>query len=307
MHNYFAAASFRLPFWEKTRMHQSDIMENKNLSLKYWIKRLKEDKALKERVYRIIFKADTPAGKRFDIALLIVICFSILLIFAESVFRFEAIWGSTFYVLEWLITVLFTIEYAARLYAVNDKKKYALSFFGIIDALAILPFYLEIILPSFHFLAVIRVLRLLRVFRILHLVRFLVEGDALLISIWRSRRKIMLFLLFEFMLSMILGSVMYIAESPKNPGFNNIPQAIYWAIVTLTTVGYGDVSPITAIGKMIASITMMLGYAIIAVPTGIVTSQIVRSKYESARKCAHCKSRILDEEALYCKYCGSEL
>lgn len=266
------------------------------------------DQKLKDKLYHVIFESETTAGKIFDIGLLTCICASVLLIILESVYRLKVHYGHIFYTIEWVVIILFSIEYCARLYCVKNKSKYIFSFYGVIDLLAILPFYLAIAFPVLHFLSIVRILRLLRIFRIFKLVRFLEAGDMLVLSIWKSRRKIALFLFFVLILNVILGSIMYVIESPHNQGFNNIPQSIYWAIVTLTTVGYGDVSPITNIGKMLASVIMMLGYAIIAVPTGIVTAQIINAnKNETTRRCKHCLKQGHDSDAVYCKYCGYKL
>ncbi|WP_428667235.1 ion transporter [Runella sp.] len=265
-------------------------------------------KQFRKWLYHTIFEAETIEGKLFDITLLSLILLSFALVMLESIRLIYALYGSTFYTVEWILTILFTIEYALRLYCVPNKRKFVFSFYGIIDFLSVFPFYLALLFPALHFLGVLRVFRLLRIFRIFNLVHFLEEGNVLMESLWKSRRKIIIFLFFVLLLTVILGSVMYVIENEKNEAFSSIPQSIYWAIVTLTTVGYGDISPITTIGKMFASLIMILGYAIIAVPTGIVTANVINaSRAETTRTCPNCLRQGHDSDAVFCKYCAYEL
>lgn len=265
-------------------------------------------KQFRKWLYHTIFEAETIEGKLFDISLLSLILLSSALVMLESVRSINNLHGQTFYTVEWILTVLFTFEYALRLYCVPNRKKFVVSFYGIIDFLSVFPFYLALLIPDLHFLGVIRVLRLLRIFRIFNLIHFLEEGNVLMESLWKSRRKITLFLFFVLLLTVILGSVMYVIENEQNEAFSSIPQSIYWAIVTLTTVGYGDIAPITTLGKMVASLIMIFGYAIIAVPTGIVTANVINvSRLETTRTCPNCLRQGHDSDAVFCKYCSNEL
>lgn len=265
-------------------------------------------KQFKKWLYHTIFEAETIEGKIFDISLLIFILLSFALVMLESIRSIHTRYGTTFYTVEWVFTILFTIEYLLRLYCVPNRKKFAVSFYGIIDFLSVFPFYLALLFPALHFLGAVRVLRLLRIFRIFNLVHFLEEGNVLMESLWKSRRKITLFLFFVLLLTIILGSVMYVIENEQNEAFSSIPQSIYWAIVTMTTVGYGDIAPITTIGKMVASLIMIFGYAIIAVPTGIVTANVINaSRAETTRTCPNCLRQGHDSDAVFCKYCAHKL
>ena len=230
---------------------------------------------LRERIYTIIFETDTPAGKAFDVGLIVCILFSVLLVMLDSIPEINANWGAWLFAGEWLITVLFTLEYLLRLYVVSHPRRYALSFFGLVDLLAILPTYISIFLPGLHILTTVRILRLLRIFRVLKLVQFMGEGSHLWQALTRSRHKITVFLTTVFTVVVTVGSMMYLIEGPEN-GFTTIPKSIYWAIVTMTTVGYGDIAPKTSLGQIVASLLMVVGYGIIAVPTGIVTSEMIR-------------------------------
>ncbi len=266
--------------------------------------------AMRERWHEIIFEADTPLGKLFDIVLLIFILASVFVVMMETVGDYSVRYRTLFFILEWTFTIFFTIEYFLRLYVVHKKRKYALSFFGIIDLLAILPTYISLFIVGTQSLVVIRALRLLRVFRIFKLANFLSESRFLIDSLKRSRAKIAVFLFFIVLMVCILGSVMYLIEGGVNPEqFDSIPRAIYWAIVTLTTVGYGDISPSTPLGQFIAAIIMILGYAVIAVPTGIITAEAVKtdSISLSTQVCRYCAKEGHDEDAEYCKYCGENL
>lgn len=234
-------------------------------------------KPLKQTLYDIIFEADTPAGKAFDVALLGFILLSVLIFCLDTVPSLYALYSDLFIWLEWVITLLFTVEYGLRLYCAPSAFRYATSFFGLVDLLSILPTYLGLLIPGVQTLAVLRGLRLLRVFRILKLVRFLDEATVLTSALKASLRKIIVFLMAVTCLVIPLGTLMYLIEGPEH-GFTSIPESIYWAIVTLTTVGYGDISPETPLGKGVACVIMILGYGIIAVPTGIVSAELTEAK-----------------------------
>jgi voltage-gated potassium channel len=267
----------------------------------------------RERLHEIIFEADTPAGRTFDIILLVLILLSIITVMLESSERWASRYGDIFTYLEWSFTILFTIEYFLRIYSVYRPRQYMTSFFGIIDLLAILPTYISYFFAGTQYLLVVRGLRLLRVFRIFKLGHFLKEGEIIMDALRASRAKIIVFLFFVSVLVIIIGSVMYLVEGTvNNPGFSSIPRAIYWAIVTLTTVGYGDITPQTDVGQFLSAIVMILGYAIIAVPTGIVTGEMIRKAGQSAeplttQACRFCGREGHDSNALYCKYCGERL
>ena len=259
-------------------------------------------------LHEIIFEADTHSGKIFDIILIIIILLSVLTVMLDSVKEINLDHGDLLYTLEWIFTIFFSIEYIFRLISVGRPLQYAKSFFGIIDLLAILPTYFSLIFPGSQYFIVIRILRLLRIFRILKLVQFLKEAQLLVKALRSSGRKVAVFLFTVLLLVVIFGSLMYVIEGEEN-GFINIPTSIYWAIVTLTTVGYGDVSPQTGLGQTIASIIMILGYSIIAVPTGIVSVEMAQA-YKvstSTQACPQCSYEGHDEDAKYCKDCGAKL
>ncbi len=264
---------------------------------------------LKEKLYIIIFEADTFWGKTFDIALLIAILLSIVTVSLESVQSLSNAYQTYFDVLEWGLTILFTLEYMLRLWITPKKRKYVFSFFGIIDLLSTLPTYLGLFLTGAHSLIVLRSFRLLRIFRIFKLARFVGEASQLRQALKASRPKITIFITAVSIIVVIMGTIMYLVEGGEN-GFTSIPRSIYWAIVTLTTVGYGDIAPVTVMGQSIAALIMILGYAIIAVPTGIVTAEIGKSMYQSnvgnSKKCENCAHLETDFNANYCKNCGSE-
>ncbi len=262
----------------------------------------------RNRMHEIIFEADTPAGRWFDILLIASILTSVVVVMLDSVSQIKLKHGELLIGLEWFFTILFTIEYFFRLVSVSRAIKYATSFYGIIDLLAILPTYLSIFFPASRFLTVIRILRILRIFRILKLVQYLHEANVLFQALRASRRKIVVFLFVVLSLVVILGSFMYVIEGEKN-GFTSIPRSIYWAIVTLTTVGYGDISPQTGLGQALAALIMILGYSIIAVPTGVVTVEISRVKKTeiSTQVCPQCSREGHDIDAVYCKFCGAKL
>ena len=261
---------------------------------------------LRNRLHEVIFEADTPAGKLFDVSLILCIAISVTVVMLDSVASLQIQYGKIFLLLEWGFTLLFTIEYFLRLSCIGRPSKYAKSFYGVIDLLSILPSYISLLLPSGKFLLVIRILRLLRIFRVLKLVQYVGESNNLQRALWASRRKIAVFLLSVFLLMIIFGSVMYIVEGPEN-GFTSIPRSVYWAVVTMTTVGYGDISPQTNTGQVIASFIMILGYGIIAIPTGIVTSELTFNKQISTQACPECGQDGHDTNARNCKFCGSVL
>lgn len=262
------------------------------------------------RLHEIIFEADTRAGRLFDLALIWLILLSVATVILESVREVRQQYGPLLYALEWLFTLLFTLEYLLRLLSVRRPLRYATSFFGVVDLLAIIPTYLSIILPGSQYLLVIRILRLLRVFRLLKLSEYVTEADTLRRALRASRRKISVFLSAVMLLVIIIGALMYVLEGEEH-GFTSIPISVYWAIVTLTTVGYGDLSPRTPLGQILASVVMIIGYGIIAVPTGIVSVELahaVRDQQQvSTRSCPECSAEGHDPDALCCKYCGATL
>ena len=263
----------------------------------------------RSKLHEVIFEADTPAGKAFDVALLVAILASVLVVVLESVPSVRSNHGRKLWAVEWVFTILFTVEYLLRLLAVRQPARYVRSFFGIVDLLAVLPTYLSVLLPGAQAFLVVRALRLLRVFRILKLGEFLGEARLLTLALKASVRKILVFLTVVLVLVLIIGSVMYLVETPES-GFTSIPQSIYWAIVTLTTVGYGDIAPQTVLGRILASLVMILGYGLIAVPTGIVTvelSQAGRTKVVSTQACPSCGLQGHDPDARHCKHCGASL
>ncbi len=262
---------------------------------------------LRKKVHEIIFEADTYYGKLFDIALLVLILISVFVVMLESVPSIRQNVGLWLKTIEWIITILFTIEYALRIYSIQKKFSYIFSFYGIIDLLAILPTYLGLVLAGSHYLMTIRILRLLRIFRVLKLVHFIGASRYLIISLKGSLYKIAVFLGAVLTIVIIAGSLMYMIEGPEH-GFISIPKSIYWAIVTLTTVGYGDVTPQTVLGQTISSIIMILGYSIIAVPTGIVTAEMTRKKIDlNTQVCPNCGFDQHRDEAQFCQQCGCSL
>jgi len=266
-------------------------------------------KTFKERLSEIIFEADTPAGKNFDIALLIFILISIALVMLESIPSVNRQYGTELRIAEWGITLIFSLEYLLRLWVVRKPIKYARSFFGIIDFLSVIPSYLTLFITGTHSLIVLRALRLLRVFRILKLTRYTSASKIILQALIASRTKISVFLFSVLILVINLGTIMYMLEGGANSGFTSIPRSIYWAIVTLTTVGYGDISPVTPAGQFLAGFVMILGYSIIAVPTGIVTVEFNRLEKaaQNTQICPNCLFEHHDDDAIYCKHCGTRL
>ncbi len=260
------------------------------------------------KLHEIIFEADTAAGKLFDVVLIIAILISVVIVMLDSVSGFQRKHGAFLRYAEWVFTILFTIEYVLRLLSVSQPFSYARSFYGVIDLLAIIPTYLSVIVPGSQYLLVIRMLRILRVFRVLKLVQYLSEANMLMRALRASRHKIFIFLYTVLIIVVIVGSLMYWIEGEAN-GFTSIPRSIYWAIVTLTTVGYGNIAPQTDIGQFLAAMVMIMGYGIIAVPTGIVTSELTRvsPKAISTQSCPSCSAEGHDVDAEYCKYCGEKL
>lgn len=259
-------------------------------------------------LYKVIFETDTTAGKAFDVVLIASIILSVITVILESVQSIRSEFGNTLYAVEWFFTILFSIEYILRLFSAKQTMSYGTSFFGIVDLMAVIPTYMSTLIPGSQSLLNIRILRLLRIFRVFKLTAYLSEARVITDALRASRRKISVFLLSVATIVVIIGSLMYIIEGEKN-GFTNIPTGIYWAIVTLTTVGYGDLSPQTPLGKALASLVMIIGYGIIAVPTGIVTVEISRASRGSAsiRTCPACNTSGHDANALYCKFCGAHL
>lgn len=261
----------------------------------------------KQKLYEIIFEADTPAGKLFDVVLLIVILLSVILVMLESVPSIAANNLHTLHILEWIITIIFTIEYFLRILIIKKPVRYIFSFYGIIDFLSVLPTYLSLILVGYQSLIVIRMLRLLRIFRILKLTRYTSASRTLSRAMWASREKIGVFIFLVIILVVIIGTIMYLVEGDSH-GFSSIPRSIYWAVVTLTTVGYGDISPETTFGQFLASIVMIMGYAIIAVPTGIVTSELMKpASKQNTQVCHNCLCETHDDDAVFCKKCGAKI
>jgi len=280
--------------------------------------RIKPEKGWRNKVHEVIYEADTPMGKWFDIILFILIIISVLLVMLESVKWIDATYHRTLLVLEWVVTIFFTIEYIARIITIKKPWKYIFSFYGIIDFVSTIPLYLSYIFVGSQALLAIRSLRLLRIFRILKLVQFLGEASHLKKALKASRAKITVFLFAVLIVSVILGTVMFMIEG-EEAGFTSIPTSIYWTIVTLTTVGYGDIAPITPQGQLIATMIMLLGYGIIAVPTGIVTAEMgkqVKGKKDSdddqyvhvnTQACTTCSKEGHRDDATHCYNCGSKL
>ena len=273
------------------------------------IKELLHNQALKKKLYIIIFESNTKAGKAFDVALLWAIVASIALVVIESMQGITPFWKEVFTVLEYVFTFFFTIEYVCRIYCAKQPIKYVLSFYGIIDLLSTLPLYLGWIIGRARYLMILRTFRLMRVFRVFKLFSFLEEGDNLMKSMLLSSRKIFVFFLFVAIMTLALGSLMYMVEG-NVPGteFKDIPTSIYWAIVTMTTVGYGDIAPVTGVGRFLSAIIMLMGYTIMAVPTGIVSAQFIhdhQKKNKNHAKCPECGCPLPDN-AHYCPHCGKE-
>ena len=275
------------------------------MSVKY------NERKWKEKLHEIIYEADTPAGKLFDIILLIVILLSVVLVMLESIGSIESKYANILDILEWVITILFSVEYIARIISVKSPKSYVFSFYGIIDFLSIIPKYISLFILGTNSLLALRALRLLRVFRILKLTRFIGESANFGKALKRSRAKIAVFITFVIVLCIILGTIMYLVENEHDSGFTSIPRSVYWAIVTLTTVGYGDIAPITSLGQFIASMIMILGYGIIAIPTGIVTSEMTKNEKDlipnNTQNCTNCSEDYHQDNAKFCHKCGNNI
>ena len=264
--------------------------------------------AWRARLHEVIFEADTPAGKAFDVILLVAILLSVLAVMLESVAAVRELCGPQIRLIEWIITAFFSVEYVLRLLAVRRPAQYAASFFGLVDLLAILPSYLSLLVPGAHSLLAIRTLRLLRIFRVFKLARYVGEGQVLVAALRASRPKIIVFLWGVLTIVVIVGSLMYLIEGDAN-GFTSIPRSIYWAVVTLTTVGYGDIAPQTVLGQILASLLMITGYGIIAIPTGIVSVELAGAQRQavSTQACPSCSAEGHDLDARYCRRCGAGL
>ena len=259
-------------------------------------------------LHEVIFEADTPAGKAFDVALLVAICASIVTVSLESDATLSKAYGRQLVIAEWIFTLLFSVEYVLRLLCVKRPLAYARSFYGVVDLLAILPTYASLLFPGAQSLLVIRTLRLLRVFRVFKLAHYLTEAEVLTHALRQSGRKILLFLGTVLTIVTIMGALMYLVEGPEH-GYTSIPTGVYWAVVTVTTVGYGDVSPATPAGRFLAAMLMLLGYGILAVPTGIFSAELIRAnrKPVSTQACLSCSAEGHDVDAVHCKYCGEHL
>ena len=263
---------------------------------------------MRARLHQIVFEADTPEGRLFDLLLLLAIVSSVVVVLLESVASVRARVGPTLRALEWGFTILFTIEYLLRLFSVRRPLRYAGSLFGLIDLIAILPTYLSLLLPGAQNLLVVRLLRLLRIFRVLKLAEYLQESRLLVRALKASWRKIFVFLLTVMTIVVVVGTLMYVIEGERH-GFTNIPISIYWAVVTLTTVGYGDLAPATTMGRALSVLLMLTGYGIIAVPTGIVTAELTRvtARPISTQACPACGAEGHESDAVYCRRCGTRL
>ncbi len=268
---------------------------------------------LQQAIYEVIFGYESRAGRWFDIALIVIILSSVTAVLADSVDSIHSNYGVLIYRLEWAFTLIFTLEYFLRIYSTPNKRAYLFSFYGIIDLFSILPTYLAFLFPSAAYLLVIRIMRVLRIFRILKLFRYIGEANLLYAALLQARRKIIVFLFSVLVLIIIFGALMFVIEGPEN-GFTNIPVSIYWAIVTITTVGYGDIAPQTSLGQFVAAFAMICGYAIIAVPTGIIGAELMQQVQRSNQRnnsvssiCSGCKNANHDLDARFCKYCGQKV
>lgn len=265
--------------------------------------------SLKHKLHEIIFEADTPRGKLFDLVILFLIILSVVAVMLETVPSIEANYDHTFKVIEWIVTFLFTIEYGLRIYSVKKPFKYVTSFFGIIDLLAILPTYLSIFLPGSQILSIVRAFRLLRVFKVLEMSSFTYQSKIILLAMRSSMIKISVFIFFIVIMVTIFGTIIFFVEGDANPKIDSIPRSVYYSITTLSTVGYGDISPITPLGQFLSSLLMILGYGVIAVPTGIVTSEIISKSrgQTTTQACETCSREGHAHDAIYCKFCGDKL
>lgn len=277
-------------------------------TLKNKIQSFLHNNFLKEKLNSIIFGSDTPAGKMFDVVLFVTILLSVAIIILESMNFFPDSMRTVLRVLEWIFTAIFTFEYLARIYCMDHPRTYIFSFWGVIDLLATLPSYLGIFFAGAQSLLAIRIFRLLRIFRIFKLFSFLNEGNLLLQSLKQSKHKIIIFFLFAVILVVSIGTIMYIVENGKNPnGFEDIPNSIYWAIVTMTTVGYGDIAPCTSVGRFLSAIIMLIGYTVLAVPTGIFSVSLINEdKKRRIKTCPHCHEHTKNDDSKYCSHCGKK-
>ena len=282
---------------------------NTYMKLKERIRDFLHDEKLKRKLYVIIFESDTPAGKLFDVVLIGCILVSVLLVIIESLKSIPSYLTTPFVIMEYLFTAFFTFEYLTRIYCSPRPRKYIFSFFGIVDLLATLPLYIGLLFPGARYLLIIRAFRLIRVFRVFKLFNFLNEGERLLTALRESSKKIAVFFLFVVILVTSIGTLMYMIEGTQpDSQFNNIPNSIYWAIVTMTTVGYGDITPVTGFGKFLSACVMLIGYTIIAVPTGIVSASMMKDyKRRRDKEYPHCHRSGHEDNAGFCKYCGSSL
>ena len=264
---------------------------------------------LRDKLRIIIFEADTKAGRRFDVTLIGMILLSVLTVMLDSVPQINAKYGQQLYYAEWFFTVLFTVEYTVRLWCIEHSWGYAKSFYGVVDLLSVLPTYLSLWFPGAQFFLAVRILRVLRVFRVLRMVRYVGEAELIAQALAASRRKIIVFVVSVLALMVIFGALMYVVEGGTNPAFASIPHSIYWAVTTMTTVGYGDITPTTPLGQSLASFIMIMGYGIIAVPTGIVTLELNEANRRQAntRTCSDCSAEGHSREASYCWRCGAPL
>lgn len=269
---------------------------------------MRKGKKWKDQLYIIIFESDTPNGKAFDIGLIICILCSSLLVMAFSIEILRERYGTIMFFLEWLFIGIFTLEYILRIICARKRLRYITSFFGIVDLLAILPVFISFFIPAANYLVIVRIFRLLRLFRVLKMVRYVEESGILLKALIASKPKIIVFLITIFSIITIVGSLMYVIEGPEN-GFTSIPESMYWAIVTVSTVGYGDISPQTGIGKLLASLLMIVAYGILAVPTGIISYELAQgAKHSSAKKvCPNCNTKGHGPDAEFCRKCGVRL
>ncbi|WP_394133157.1 ion transporter [Shewanella maritima] len=266
------------------------------------------DTQLKQTLRQVIFGTQTSAGRKFDIVLMICIVLSVSLVLLDTIEAVNKQYGDVIRIAEWVFTGIFTIEYIVRLYCSINRWHYARSFFGVVDLVSILPSYLALFFPGANFALAIRVLRLFRIFRVLKLLRYLSEGNILLRAMVMSSRKIFIFFFSVSLIVLVLSVIMYVVEGPQR-GFTSIPKSMYWTIVTITTVGYGDITPQTPLGQAIASVTMLIGYSILAIPTGILTAELSNEmvRERDLRKCSNCGHRGHDTDAEYCNHCGTEL
>lgn len=262
----------------------------------------------RQKIYKVIFETDTSAGQRFDILLIYAILLSVLAVMLDSITHIHNQYGYWLFRVEWLFTIIFSLEYLLRIYSSPKPLKYIFSFYGIVDLISIIPSYLALVIPEASYWLVVRLLRVLRIFRVLKMVRYLSEANLLLRSIYQSRRKVLVFFSAVLVLSIIFGSLMFLVEGPEN-GFTSIPKGIYWTIVTITTVGYGDITPQTVFGQMIATMAMLTGYSIIAIPTGILTVAISNemTKERNNLRCSNCARSGHNNDASYCYHCGVKL